>query len=869
MLVDARIVLFSLVLLCVSTEPLPLSAAQDPIRVQSHEVLVPTVVFDKVIYARLNKMKPHHRDSYGDLVAKSEKLWDSIAVKDLTEKDFHLFEDGVEQKIQRAQMEPPAFRVVEDNLGKHPEIVGTGGGLWAYPDTPKTDMRVWLAWPQYVLAYAPAKSPAGSCHRIQVKVERANLEVWTRNEYCNTDHPASDPLSGTEFGKQLEAKANPGTRSDIDLKMKAWAFAENPDVARVYVSLDFSGQALLHEFRDGTLYATIGLLVMVYRKDGTLAERYSDFACCDYGNEKKPNAGEQQAQSQYVVAQPPGAESLLPDRYETQFALSPGEYQVRAVLGDGVHFGVQEAPLTVASYDASKLAISDVVLSQRARNMPAEATEATARVAKSYTPLTSKGVEFTPTANPQFLSSDMLFAYFEVNDPLVDGQPGAKVQVNMRITDTESGTEVDTFAPVDTKTYSKAGSPLIAVARGAPLKRLTPGVYRLEVQASNGEGKSTEWRPAVFAVMEAAPLELSESALPKREEVVLNVTALDSKGRPVTDLTATDFQIFEDVKPRAITSFKVTSAQSTPGTRPPPIVILFDLMNTGWSRREYIANRIIRALNPLETDEGIYLYLLTTEGELYPVRPHGSIASGSKTEKPEDAPWTKTIRPLLMQAINEVRGFRDEDQTTEAWRAPLTFRRLSELEDDFSAVRGPKTLLWITGGVPIKVRSSCENDVISSATGTYASGICSGYCQLPHAAGMSAILETCMDFTPFLEHFSTEAVAADATVVSVAVTATGLQDFDVGKSASSLARLADLTGGQIYMNTDADLEKAIQGAVVARNARYRLTFAPSVQDGKYHKLQVLCIRADAHVVGPRGYFAGANSVTRPHLGTVR
>jgi VWFA-related protein len=867
MFVDARIALSSLVLLCISAEPVPVSAAQDPIRVQSDEVLVPTVVFDKEIYAQLNKMKPHRRDSYGHLVAKNEKLWDSIAVKDLTEKDFHLFEDGVEQKIQRARLEPPAFRVVEDNLGKHPEIVGSGGGLWAYPDTPNTDMRVWLAWPQYVLAYAPAKSPAGSCHEIQVKVERANLEVWTRSEYCNTDHSASDPLSGTEFGKTLEAKANPRTLSDIDLKMKVWAFADNPDAARVYVSLGFPWQALLYEFRDGTLFATVGSLVMVYRKDGTLVARYSDFACCDYGNEKKPNASEQQAELQHAAVQLPGPEALLPDRYETQFALPPGEYQVRAVLSDGVHFGVQEAPLTVASYDASKLGISDVVLSRRARKVPAEATEAAAQVAKSYTPLISKGVEFTPTPNPLFWSSDTLFAYFEINDPLADGQPGAKVQVNMRITETESGTEVDRFAPVDATTYSQAGSPLIAVARGVLLKRLTPGVYRLDVQASNAAGKSTEWRSAVFTVMEAAPLDLSETAPPKKEEVILNVTALDSRGRPVTDLTSADFRIFEDVKRREITSFKTTSAQDPPGTRPPPIVILFDLMNTPWSRREYMANRIIKVLNPLETDEGIYLYLLTTDGELYPVRPHGtgqaaaieqgSIASPGDTEKPDDAPWTKTIRPLLMHAINEVRGFRDEDDQTEAWRAPLTFRRLSELEDDFSAVRGPKTLLWITGGVPINVRSSCENDVISSATGTYASGICSGACQLPNGAGMSAILGSCMDFTPFLEYFSTEAVAADTTVVSVAVTATGLQDFDVGKSANSLARLADLTGGQIYMNTDADLEKAIQEAVEARNARYRLTFAASVQDGKYHKLQVLCTRAGVHVVGPRGYFAVA------------
>jgi hypothetical protein len=102
---------------------------------------------------------------------------------------------------------------VQDNLGKHPETVGSGGGLWAYPDLPKTDLSRWLAWPQYVLTYVPPKSVVGSCHQIQVKVARANLIVWTRNEYCNTPHPASDPLNGTEFGNNLEKAANAKTSS--------------------------------------------------------------------------------------------------------------------------------------------------------------------------------------------------------------------------------------------------------------------------------------------------------------------------------------------------------------------------------------------------------------------------------------------------------------------------------------------------------------------------------------------------------------------------------------------------------------------------------------------------------------------------------
>jgi hypothetical protein len=64
------------------------SAAQDAIRVGSDEVLVPTVVFYEELCAQLNAMKAQHRDYYGHLVAKNQKLWDSIVVRNLTAKDF-------------------------------------------------------------------------------------------------------------------------------------------------------------------------------------------------------------------------------------------------------------------------------------------------------------------------------------------------------------------------------------------------------------------------------------------------------------------------------------------------------------------------------------------------------------------------------------------------------------------------------------------------------------------------------------------------------------------------------------------------------------------------------------------------------------
>ncbi len=89
-------------------------SAQDPIRVESNQVLVPTVVFDEQLYNQLNKMQAHHRDSYRHLVAKNSKLWESIAVSNMDAKEFHLFEDGQEMRIQSVKLEEPSFRTVQD-----------------------------------------------------------------------------------------------------------------------------------------------------------------------------------------------------------------------------------------------------------------------------------------------------------------------------------------------------------------------------------------------------------------------------------------------------------------------------------------------------------------------------------------------------------------------------------------------------------------------------------------------------------------------------------------------------------------------------------------------------------------------------------
>ncbi len=856
-----RVGLPSLVLLsCISPLSGPVFAGQDPIRVQSDEVLVPTVAFNKELYEQLNKMKPHHRDLYGHIVTKNEKLWGDIVVKNLTLKDFRLFEDGQEQRIQTVKLEPPAFRVVQDNQGKHPETIGTGGGIWAYPDRPATDQTTWLAWPQYVLAYVPPRSAPGSCHQIQVKVANAKLEIWTRSEYCNTPHPATDPLNGTEFGNKLEAEMHSAKDGTLDLAAHVAAFTDSTAGGRVYLSLTFPWQSLKHEFRGGTLYATIGSLIMVYTKDGALAARYTDFACCDYGKQEASNeAATRDAQS----ATPLSSESsgLIPNRYQAQFALPAGEYMLQVVLSDGTNFGAQQLPLTVDPYDPNRLTLSDVVLSRRVRKLSTDASEAAQQVSGSYSPLASKGVEFTPTANPQYWPSDTLFAYFEINDPLVGRQPGTTVQANMKIADARSGALLDTFAPVDTATYTTAASRLIPVGRGVLLNRLPPGEYRLEVQASNSHGTSTGWRSALFTVMQAEPLGITELTPEKKGQVILRVTALDTSNHPVTDLTSADFQIFDDGQARPITSLKVTSPRREPGTPAPLIVILFDLLNTVPRQREYIADRITKVLGPLETDDGIYLYLLTNSGALYPVRPkgtiqaaaiaQGSIGGGNSSTTDDTPPWTKQIRPLLDHAIDEVHGFRVMDYRDVAMCAVITFDRLGQIAEQLASIRGPKTILWVTSGVPNSISypyGGCRDQSFSGVATSYLAGKCGWECR-PNPSQTK-----CLDYTPFLQHFAAETAASDTTVSTVLVANTPLVDFASGTAADSLRQLANLTGGQVYVDTNSEVEDAINDALASVNARYQIAFAPTAKDAKYHKVRVLCTRQAVHLVATQGYF---------------
>ena len=117
-----------------------------------------------------------------------------------------------------------------------------------------------------------------------------------------------------------------------------------------------------------------------------------------------------------------------------------------------------------------------------------------------YKPLVSKDVEFKPTGNTQFRKGDALYTYFEIYEPMLEGQSPAKVQIQMRIIDLRTSEVISDSQPISAVPYMQAGSSIIPVGCGMDISKLPIGSYRLDVQATDSTGKSTPWRSANFTV---------------------------------------------------------------------------------------------------------------------------------------------------------------------------------------------------------------------------------------------------------------------------------------------------------------------------------------------------------------------------------
>jgi VWFA-related protein len=197
-----------------------------------------------------------------------------------------------------------------------------------------------------------------------------------------------------------------------------------------------------------------------------------------------------------------------------------------------------------------------------------------------------------------------------------------------------------------------------------------------------------------------------ESAAPRL--VTLHVIATDPSGHPVTDLKPDELQVTDQGKAQSIGFFRSeATAPAAPlaagefSNRAPANlagihIVRFDLLNLDIKSRRTTADHIIGALEHLENPANVYLYLLSSSGELVPVRglPDGSAA------KPSDGPWTGQAREMLETAMGPVAALRPAVERDTVLRIKMTYTGLQLLAGRLARFSGRKQITWITMGVP-------------------------------------------------------------------------------------------------------------------------------------------------------------------------
>jgi len=441
-----------------------------PIQVETREVVVPVFVFDQT-------NEGFYRDIPG-----------------LTAKNFHIFEDGQEQKIQNVTAERYQAWGVRDNVSFHMENSCTPRGLWIGPDIPQFPflrLRTTYRSPAfiYLVSYVPPPAAEGSCHRVRVKVDHRPKPIVHvfREEYCTTRNSLSDLLFGTKLGTQMESDANSTQEGKIPVTVRASSLIGTAEKNVVHLSLEFPWRSLKRSWiDDDQLYTTIGVLGLVYNKSGTLLARFSD-SPCGWGSSRSWNLCDRcdrdKSFDEYVG---------IPNGYEGQVDLPPGDYDLKIVVTDGEKFGRAEVPLKVDKYDPGSLTISGIVLCKRYHEVLARA--------KQYSPLVSKNLEYTAAGDTRFEKQEPVLAYFQVREPSLGKAAEADVQFEIKVTDVSTGeVKIDT-GKRSAGSWIQPGNPVISIVEGIIIDKLASGSYRLEVQASDSAGNKTEWRAASFTI---------------------------------------------------------------------------------------------------------------------------------------------------------------------------------------------------------------------------------------------------------------------------------------------------------------------------------------------------------------------------------
>jgi VWFA-related protein len=348
-------------------------------------------------------------------------------------------------------------------------------------------------------------------------------------------------------------------------------------------------------------------------------------------------------------------------------------------------------------------------------------------------------------------------------------------------------------------------------------------------------------------------------------EVSVVVTSRDNK--PITGLTADDFQIFDDRKLQKAELFSVeTGTSATPPSARPirparefsndvgdiggVTIILFDQLNASDSVRMYARQHLLRFLEQIGPDDRVGLYVLDGMGVLRVLHEFTSDAGAlvraiaglrGTLSQPlaaeEDAARLQSDLAALLEDGEHDSGTREMRQHFQGNSATWTVDALESVGHHLAGIRSRKNLIFVSAAFPLSAFAG---------------------------VGRSAVAEI-NRATRSLNDANVALYAVDAR--GLLPTFTGIPGRQIVTTLSMVQANQDImqsvsekTGGRAFINTN-DIQGAIRRAADDARVSYVLGYYPADDraDGRFHRITVKVNRPGVEVRHREGYFAPATS----------
>jgi hypothetical protein len=274
--------------------------------------------------------------------------------------------------------------------------------------------------------------------------------------------------------------SQPGT---IAASMLAPFFYTSVNTARVNLAIEIPPNTIKVEKQKGKLHATVNVLGLAYKLDGTVAARFSDTLNLNLEDKKELEEF-----------------NSKPFHYDTQFDIAAGHYNLKVVFNPqgADSFGKLDIPLVIDPYDGKQFTLSAVALSKEIHKVSQMGASLDAALLEDRTPLVTQGMQLVPSGSDQFKKSDRAGFYVEIYDSLLTGSNPPQVGIQMTVVDRKTGEKkIETASAA---ADAKPGNALVPLGMKLPVDTLPPGSYRLELKGIDSAGNISQPRTADFEV---------------------------------------------------------------------------------------------------------------------------------------------------------------------------------------------------------------------------------------------------------------------------------------------------------------------------------------------------------------------------------